>query len=129
MADSAETDTPTNLYEPKSTLTYASRVGLQAAVVGTFVSTIQNALSSHSRGAMGFLTRTGGTIGFFGVCHILFARKMPIYILNLNEQVLWDSLSRSPSLSLPTNGRKTILLMERLVPVRQVSSLAFVVRL
>lgn len=72
MADSAETDTPTNLYEPKSTLKYASTVGLQSAVVGTFVSTIQNALNSHSRGAMGFLTRTGGTIGFFGAYFILF---------------------------------------------------------
>lgn len=71
MADSAEVDTPTNLYDPKPTLNYASRVGLQAAAVGIFVSTIQNALNSHSRGAMGFITRTGGTIGFFGTCFIL----------------------------------------------------------
>lgn len=53
-------------YEPKPSLKYASTVGLQAAVIGAFVSTIQNALGSHSHGAAGFLTRTGGTIGFFG---------------------------------------------------------------
>ena len=53
-------------YEPKPSLKYAATVGLQAAVIGAFVSTIQNALGSHSHGAAGFLTRTGGTIGFFG---------------------------------------------------------------
>ncbi|KAF9455083.1 hypothetical protein P691DRAFT_770169 [Macrolepiota fuliginosa MF-IS2] len=73
MADSADIETPTNFYDPKPTLEYASRVGLQAAAVGTFVSTIQNALSNHSRGAMGFLTRTGGTIGFFGAMGFTFA--------------------------------------------------------
>ena len=41
-------------------------VGLQAAGVGALVSAVQNALGTHSSGAAGFLTRTGGTIGFFG---------------------------------------------------------------
>jgi hypothetical protein len=67
MADSADVETPPNFYDNKPTLPNATRVGLQAAAVGTFVSTVQNALSNHSRGAMGFLTRTGGTIGFFGM--------------------------------------------------------------
>jgi hypothetical protein len=67
MADSPEVGTPTNLYEVKPTLSNASRLGLQSAAVGAFVSALQNALGTHSRGAMGFLTRTGGTIGFFGV--------------------------------------------------------------
>lgn len=53
-------------YEQKPSLKYAATVGLQAAVIGAFVSTIQNALGTHSHGAAGFLTRTGGTIGFFG---------------------------------------------------------------
>jgi hypothetical protein len=53
-------------YEPKPTLNYASRVGLQAGVIGAFVSAIQNALGTHSHGAAGIVTRTGGTIGFFG---------------------------------------------------------------
>lgn len=53
-------------YAPKSPLKYASLIGLQAGAVGTFVSAIQNALGSHSHGAMGVITRSGGTIGFFG---------------------------------------------------------------
>lgn len=53
-------------YEPKPTLSYASRVGLQAGILGAFVSAIQNALGTHSHGAAGIVTRTGGTIGFFG---------------------------------------------------------------
>lgn len=67
MADSPEVETPPNFYEPKPTLANASRLGLQSAAVGAFVSALQNAMGTHSRGAMGFLTRTGGTIGFFGV--------------------------------------------------------------
>jgi hypothetical protein len=59
------TDTPS--FEPKPTLQYAATVGMQAALVGAFVSSVQNALGSHSKGAAGFLSRTGGTIGFFGV--------------------------------------------------------------
>lgn len=54
-------------YEHKETLKYASAVGLQAGVVGAFVSTLQNALGKHRQGAAGVLTRSGGTIGFFGI--------------------------------------------------------------
>ncbi|KZT02633.1 uncharacterized protein LAESUDRAFT_738547 [Laetiporus sulphureus 93-53] len=60
-------------YEPKSPLGYASTVGLQAAIVGTFVSTVQNALGTHNRGAAGFLTRSGGTIGVFAAMGATFA--------------------------------------------------------
>ena len=54
-------------YQPKPPLNYAAKVGIQGGAIGVFVSTIQNALGSHSHGAAGFATRTGGTIGFFGV--------------------------------------------------------------
>jgi hypothetical protein len=64
MSDSLSPDRPA--YNHKPSLKYASLVGLQAGAIGAFVSTIQNALSTHSHGAMGFVTRTGGTIGFFG---------------------------------------------------------------
>lgn len=57
---------PISTYDPKPSLRYASSVGIQAAGVGAFLSAIQNALGSHNHGAAGFLTRTGGTIGFFG---------------------------------------------------------------
>lgn len=71
MADATDTTTSTAKseqasYEPKPTLQYASAVGIQAAGVGALVSAVQNALGSHTAGAAGFLTRTGGTIGFFG---------------------------------------------------------------
>ena len=61
--------TPGLTYDPKPTLRYASAVGLQAAGIGALVSAVQNALGSHNRGAAGFFTRTGGTIGFFGACY------------------------------------------------------------
>ena len=53
-------------FTPKPTLEYASTVAMKAGGVGLFVSALQNALGKHSYGAMGVLTRTGSTIGFFG---------------------------------------------------------------
>lgn len=53
-------------YEARPSLQNGATVGLQAAGVGLLVSTVQNALDTHNRGAAGVLTRTGGTIGFFG---------------------------------------------------------------
>ncbi len=64
MSESSSSEVST--YEPKPTLSYAANVGLQAGVIGAFVSAIQNALGTHSYGAAGIVTRTGGTIGFFG---------------------------------------------------------------
>lgn len=60
------TTIPISTYEQRPSLRYASTVGIQAAAVGAFISTIQNALGTHNHGAAGFLTRSGGTIGFFG---------------------------------------------------------------
>jgi hypothetical protein len=71
---SPSTDTPS--FEPRPTFQYAATVGMQAGLVGAFVSSVQNALGSHSKGASGFLSRTGGTIGFFGAFH-LSALKSP----------------------------------------------------
>ncbi|KAH8100652.1 hypothetical protein BXZ70DRAFT_1077695 [Cristinia sonorae] len=70
---SSSSDKSSPVYEPRPSLRYASIVGLQAAGVGAFVSALQNALGSHSRGAAGFFTRTGGTIGFFGAMGAAFA--------------------------------------------------------
>jgi hypothetical protein len=53
-------------YEEKPAFKNACLVGLQAGGVGAFISAIQSALGTHSRGASGFLTRTGSTIGIFG---------------------------------------------------------------
>ena len=54
-------------YEPKPTLKQTVRATLQAGTVGLVLSTVQNALGKHTHGAMGVFTRTGGTIGFFGI--------------------------------------------------------------
>lgn len=64
-------------FTPKPTLAYASAIGFQAAAVGAFVSAIQNALGTHKAGASGFLTRTGGTIGFFGASACVNGREHP----------------------------------------------------
>jgi len=64
---------PTETFQPRATLRYTSAVGIQAAGVGALVSAVQNALGSHNYGAAGFLTRTGGTIGFFGAMGATFA--------------------------------------------------------
>ena len=57
----------TEVYDSKDVISSAAQMALYSGGVGLFVSTIQNALQSHSRGAMGVLTRSGGTIGFFGM--------------------------------------------------------------
>ncbi|KAH7929325.1 hypothetical protein BV22DRAFT_1081075 [Leucogyrophana mollusca] len=62
-----------DVYEPKPSLRNASSIGLQAGVVGAFVSAVQNALGSHSAGAAGILTRSGGTIGTFAAMGAAFA--------------------------------------------------------
>ena len=60
------------VYEARPTIQYAARVGLQAGIVGTIVSTLQNALGKHNHGAMGVFTRTGGTIGLFGALILIY---------------------------------------------------------
>jgi len=52
-------------FHPHSTLGVASRVTLQSGAVGLLVSSVQNALQKHDKGAMGVFTRTGGTILLF----------------------------------------------------------------
>ncbi len=80
MADSSDTAPSAAVpelaaYDPKPSLQYASAVGLQAAGIGALVSAVQNALGSHSSGAAGVFTRSGGTIGFFGV-HVVVAIRL-----------------------------------------------------
>ncbi|KAF8905523.1 hypothetical protein CPB84DRAFT_1676604 [Gymnopilus junonius] len=67
-----EPEVSTTAFEPKSPFQEAARIGLQAGVVGFVVSSIQNALGTHSHGAMGVVTRTGGTIGFFAAMGATF---------------------------------------------------------
>ncbi|KAM5531689.1 hypothetical protein V8D89_010158 [Ganoderma adspersum] len=95
MADSTDT-TPSGAtpelaaYDPKPSLQYASAVGLQAAGIGALVSAIQNALGSHSSGAAGVFTRTGGTIGFFAAMGATFALTESVVA---NQRQVDDSLN------------------------------------
>lgn len=57
----------------------AGVTGLQSAGVGVLVSAVQNALGTHNAGAMGILTRTGSTIGFFGTCIGAFSSSLPTF--------------------------------------------------
>ncbi|KAI0274826.1 hypothetical protein BC834DRAFT_965305 [Gloeopeniophorella convolvens] len=77
-------------YEAKPTTQYAMTAGGQAALVGAFVSAVQNALGSHSKGASGFLSRTGGTIGFFAAMGATFAATES-FVANQREKE--DSLN------------------------------------
>jgi len=49
------------------------------------VSAVQNALGSHNYGAAGILTRTGGTIGFFGAMGATFALTESV-VANTREE-------------------------------------------
>jgi len=76
MADKETADStrqPSESYEPRPTVKYASTVALQAGFVGALVSAVQNAVGTHSQGAAGWLTRSGGTIGVFAAMGATFA--------------------------------------------------------
>lgn len=60
-------------FTPKEVAPTTFRVGLQSGFVGLIVSSIQNTLARHDKGAMGIFTRTGGTIGLFAVMGTAFA--------------------------------------------------------
>ncbi|WVR04634.1 hypothetical protein IAU60_001645 [Kwoniella sp. DSM 27419] len=60
-------------FHPHPSLLLATRVTLQSAGVGLLVSAVQNALDKHNSGAMGIVTRTGGTIGFFAAMGFSFS--------------------------------------------------------
>ena len=62
----AEHDSHDGAFHPKDAVGEAVRATLITSGAGAFVSTIQNTLTRQNRGALGFLTKTGGTIAVFG---------------------------------------------------------------
>ncbi|KAF8577877.1 hypothetical protein K439DRAFT_1277991, partial [Ramaria rubella] len=52
---------------------------------GVLVASVQNALDHHNRGAMGVLTRSGGTIGFFAAMGTTFA-FVDSYAANIRQK-------------------------------------------
>ncbi|KAF9535412.1 hypothetical protein CPB83DRAFT_9386 [Crepidotus variabilis] len=81
----ADSEVQTSAYEAKSPVANASNVALKAGAVGFFVSSLQNALGKHGYGAMGILTRTGGTVGFFAAMGGVFAYT-EAYVANQRQQ-------------------------------------------
>jgi len=54
-------------YHSKDAIGTAIKATTITGAAGLFVSTIQNSLARQNVGTFGFLTRTGGTVGTFGM--------------------------------------------------------------
>lgn len=52
-------------YQPKDAVAAAFKGSMVTGFVGTALSAIQNSLTKTNVGALGVITRTGGTIGIF----------------------------------------------------------------
>lgn len=63
----ADLDQRTADYHPKDAVGSAIKATLVTGGAGAFISTIQNTLTKQNVGAFGIFTRTGGTIGIFGM--------------------------------------------------------------
>lgn len=63
----AELDQRTDDYHPKDAVGNAIKATLVTGGAGAFISTIQNTLTKQNVGAWGVFTRSGGTIGVFGM--------------------------------------------------------------
>ncbi|KAI5451949.1 hypothetical protein NCC49_001249 [Naganishia albida] len=61
------------VFSPHPSLAVGAKVAVTSAGVGLLVSSVQNALENHNKGAMGIFTRTGGTIGFFTAMGFTYA--------------------------------------------------------
>ncbi|KAF8308914.1 hypothetical protein DL93DRAFT_1810798 [Clavulina sp. PMI_390] len=70
--DASSSKTP-SAYEQKPAVELAAYAAAKGAGAGLLVSAVQNALETHSRGATGILTRTGGTVGLFAAMAGTFA--------------------------------------------------------
>jgi len=84
-ASNASTSDAGEVYEPKAAVKAAFTMGMYTGGIGLFFSTIQNALGSHNRGALGVFTRTGGTIGFFALMGATYAFS-EAYVSNLRSK-------------------------------------------
>jgi hypothetical protein len=83
-------------YIEKPALEDALGVGLQSALAGFFVSAVQNSLQTHNKGAMGVITRTGGSIALFGklpgsLCVFAFVASPSRRAVRRNDSLSWPS--------------------------------------
>lgn len=56
----------------KDCIAEAGKTAGIAGGMGLFVSAMQNTIQKHNTGAKGVITRTGGTIAFFGMFFFFF---------------------------------------------------------
>ena len=108
MASTSSSSTPPPerpAYLEKETLQLAGSAGAKAGGVGVLVSAVQNALDTHNRGAAGVITRSGGTIAFFGELYVF------LYVASWTHAGLvgsWDGsyvcVGRSCCGELPKDG-------------------------
>ena len=54
------------VYHPKDAIAFTTSTTFKIGMAGLAISAVQNALKRENIGAMGVLTRTGGTIVTFG---------------------------------------------------------------
>ena len=69
-------------FHPTPALQLAGKGALGGGSVGLLVSTVRNALEQHNKGAMGVITRTGGTIGLFSGFIYIYIRIFRFNLIN-----------------------------------------------
>jgi hypothetical protein len=103
------------VFQSHPALSTAAKVTVISAGVGLLVSSVQNALDKHDRGAMGIFTRTGGTISFFGQSRSLLWRSGSFRRDRLMTDVIYQLGWDSPTLSV----KPWLLTCERCVNAAQ----------
>jgi len=92
-------------YHPKDAIGAALKATMITSGAGAFVSTVQNTLTRQNRGAMGFLTKTGGTIAVFGATPTL-SPGLRERIAD-HAQVRWEEHTNLPNLHPQIYARRT----------------------
>lgn len=62
-------------FHPHSAVGNAVKATVATGSAGLLISTVQNALETHDKGALGVFTRTGSTISFLGECLVCSIRQ------------------------------------------------------
>lgn len=71
-------------YQPKDALAAAGQGTLVMGSAGALLSAVQNSLAKQNIGAIGFITRTGGTIGLFGAFNAISSTDGSHFLQDLN---------------------------------------------
>ncbi|KAF9197241.1 hypothetical protein BGZ49_002420 [Haplosporangium sp. Z 27] len=92
------------VYHAKAPIKEGLQAGAIGAGVGLLVSAAQNSVGSHSEGAMGVFSRTGGTIGIFAAMAGVFAATDSA-VANVREtKDAWNSVAAGCASGLVAGG-------------------------